>query len=76
MKPLLEVVNLCVTYAVRLDERHVALSSVSFVAERGETLGLLGESGSGKSTLAVALLRILHANGKIERALVNLKVKT
>lgn len=70
MKPLLEVVDLCVTYAVRLHEREVALSGVSFVVERGETLGVLGESGSGKSTLAAALLRILHANGKIERGLV------
>jgi peptide/nickel transport system ATP-binding protein len=71
MKPLLEVVDLCVTYAVRLDERDVALSGVSFIAGRGETLGVLGESGSGRSTLAAALLRILHANGKIERAFVN-----
>ena len=70
MKPLLEVVDLCVTYAVRLHKREVALSGVSFVVERGETLGILGESGSGKSTLAAALLRILHANGKIERGLI------
>jgi len=70
MKPLLEVVDLCVTYAVRLHEREVALSGVSFVVERGETLEVLGESGSGKSTLAAALLRILYANWKIERGLV------
>src|SRR5215831_8438553 len=70
MKPLFEVVDLCVTYAVRLHKREVALSGVSFVVERGETLGVLGESGSGKSTLAAALLRILHANGRIERGLV------
>lgn len=59
------------TYAVRLDEREVALSGVSFFVQRGETLGVLGESGSGKSTLAAAVLRILHANGKIERGFVN-----
>jgi len=40
MKPLLEVVDLCVTHAVRLYEREVALSGVSFAVERGETLGV------------------------------------
>jgi peptide/nickel transport system ATP-binding protein len=70
MKPLLEVLDLWVTYAARLGERSTALSGVSFAVERGETLGVLGESGSGKSTLAAALLRILHANGKIEKGVV------
>jgi len=44
-----------------------ALANVSFALQPGETLGVLGESGSGKSTLAAALLRLLPANGRIER---------
>jgi len=43
------------------------LANVSFALQPGETLGVLGESGSGKSTLAAALLRLLPANGRIER---------
>jgi oligopeptide/dipeptide ABC transporter ATP-binding protein len=70
MKPLLEVLDLSVTYTAWPGERSTALSGVSFAVERGETLGVLGESGSGKSTLAAALLRILHANGKIEKGVV------
>jgi oligopeptide/dipeptide ABC transporter ATP-binding protein len=70
MKPLLEILDLCVTYTVWPGERSTALSEVSFAVELGETLGVLGESGSGKSTLAAALLRILHANGKIEKGVV------
>lgn len=71
MKPLLEVLDLCVTYTAQRGERSTALSGVSFAAERGQTLGVLGESGSGKSTLAAALLKVLHANGKVEKGFVS-----
>lgn len=71
MKPLLEVLDLCVTYAVGPGERSTALSRVSFAIKRGETLGVLGESGSGKSTLAATLLGVLRANGRIEKGVVS-----
>src|ERR1700741_1876319 len=70
MKPLLEVLDLCVTYAVQKGDVFAALSGVSFAVERGETLGVLGESGSGKSTLAAALLGILPLGGKTKKGVV------
>jgi adenylyl-sulfate kinase len=40
------------------------LDTISFTAEPGQTLALVGPSGSGKSTLANALEKELHAQGK------------
>jgi oligopeptide/dipeptide ABC transporter ATP-binding protein len=70
MAPLLDVQNLHVSYAARTGQCSTALANVSFALQPGETLGVLGESGSGKSTLAGALLRLLPANGRIERGTV------
>ena len=58
--PILEVRNLSKTYRVRrsigLVETVKAAEGISFVVERGRTLGIVGESGSGKSTVARCLL--------------------
>lgn len=42
-----------------------ANNQVSFDLYPKERLGLVGESGSGKSTMALALMRMIHAPGKI-----------
>ena len=43
-----------------------AVDGVSFVIERGKTLGLVGESGCGKSTSGLALLGLVNpSHGKL-----------
>jgi phosphonate transport system ATP-binding protein len=41
-------------------ERKIALSSLSFVVEKGESIALIGPSGAGKTTLLNLLATILH----------------
>src|SRR5260370_6747640 len=70
VSPLLQVQDLHVTYLSRTGQKSPALAGLSFEVRPGETLGVLGEAGSGKSTLAAALLRLLPANGEIEKGVV------
>ena len=58
MTALLEVDDLRVTLPTAYGPAE-ALRGVSFVLERGGTLGLLGESGCGKSMTALALMGLL-----------------
>lgn len=39
-----------------------AVDNVSFAAEQGKTLGIVGESGCGKSTTARLLMHLIHPN--------------
>ncbi|MGN0618173.1 MAG: ABC transporter ATP-binding protein [Ruminiclostridium sp.] len=59
--PILEVTNVKKTYTQRIGGNKVeALKNVSFTAEKGEYIAIMGESGSGKTTL----LNILAALDK------------
>jgi teichoic acid transport system ATP-binding protein len=49
------------TRSVAIREVH-AVKGVSFVAHRGEAIGLIGSNGSGKSTLLRAIAGLLPAN--------------
>jgi len=63
--PLIEVRNLKKYFPITrgvLFQRRIgdikAVDDISFVIQRGETLGLVGESGSGKTTVGRTLLRL------------------
>ena len=62
--PLLDVHDLCVTFATR---RGVvsAVEHVNISVAKGETVGIVGESGSGKSVTSYAVMRILDRAGRI-----------
>jgi peptide/nickel transport system ATP-binding protein len=63
--PLLIVENLKVYFPVKTNfmgkiiKEFKAVDDVSFIVNKGETLGLVGESGCGKTTLGRALIRLI-----------------
>jgi len=59
---LVEVKNLKKYFKTKSGPLH-AVDDVSFVINKGETLGLVGESGCGKSTIGRVILRLLDATG-------------
>ncbi|VAW03304.1 Prephenate dehydratase-associated ABC transporter, ATP-binding protein / Prephenate dehydratase-associated ABC transporter, ATP-binding protein [hydrothermal vent metagenome] len=42
-----------------------AVDGINVTVREGQTLGVVGESGSGKTTLGLAMLRLIHSEGKI-----------
>jgi microcin C transport system ATP-binding protein len=69
--PVVEVVDLKVWFPVKRGfmRRTVgaikAVDGISVTVREGQTVGVVGESGSGKTTLGLALLRLIHSEGKI-----------
>ena len=57
---LLEVNDLTVRYG-----DSAVVDSVSFVVNRGESVGIVGESGSGKSQTALSILGLLPGNATV-----------
>jgi len=70
-KPLMEVTNLNVHFAIRktllgkVRESFHAVQDVAFTLRPGETLGIVGESGSGKTTIGHALLKLTSSTGVV-----------
>ena len=63
---ILEVTGLKKVYTQRLGAKpNVALRNVSFSAEKGEYIAIMGESGSGKSVSAYSILQILADTGRV-----------
>jgi len=62
---LLELDNLCVSYATRAGPVH-AVEGVRLSIGEDEVLGLAGESGCGKTTLIKSLLRLLPKGARVD----------
>ena len=69
--PLLKASKLSVKFAIgnqwffQNKQFFTAVQPTDIRLLAGQTLGIVGESGSGKSTLALALLKLVHSEGKI-----------
>ncbi|MBP6820113.1 MAG: dipeptide ABC transporter ATP-binding protein [Acidobacteria bacterium] len=60
---LVEVTNLTKHFPASHGQLVRAVDGVSFIIQRGETLGLVGESGCGKTTVGRCLLRLIEPTG-------------
>ena len=58
---LLEISGLSISYPGSA----AVLDRLSFVIEKGESLGLVGESGSGKTQTALAIMGLLPTNARV-----------
>lgn len=58
--PMVEFANVSMNYG-KSDEE--ALSNISFTAEKGQTIGIIGGTGSGKSTLVHLIPRFYDVSG-------------
>jgi len=66
MTHLLEVEDLQVKFALRFGEL-TAIDGISFILDKGERLGLVGESGAGKSVTGFAIINLVSKPGYISR---------
>lgn len=57
---LLQVNDLKISYITR-EGRKKAVNGVSFILNKGETLGIIGESGSGKTSIAMSIMGLLKS---------------
>jgi oligopeptide transport system ATP-binding protein len=65
MEPVLELKNLAVQFYTQ-DGTVYAVNGVSYTAEAGQTLGIVGESGCGKSVSVLSVMRLIpEPPGKI-----------
>ncbi len=64
MKPLLEVKNLDVRFALRSGDL-TAINKINFSLEKGERLGIVGESGAGKSVTGFSIINLISKPGYI-----------
>lgn len=60
--PLLDVIELSKSFAMKGGRRLLAVDRVSFTLGKGQSLGVVGESGCGKSTLGRLILRLSESN--------------
>lgn len=65
-KPLLEVIGLSTYFSTFGGKRVVkAVDRVSFEANQGDRIALIGESGCGKSTVSLSIIRVLPPAAQI-----------